>query len=106
MSTTSADITTNYNDLDAGTQTLVKTVSTINDYINEGNKIVTDLNNESTFYGPIAEYCLSTWNKIQNITIDSTAATAAAMISFWFFIARFTHSYTAATPSPHHIAKA
>ena len=62
-----------YKDLEAGSNDIVKTVNSINESINNANKIVSDIHTEPIFYGPIADYCQNTWNKIQNITINNTA---------------------------------
>ena len=61
-----------YADLEAGSNDIVNTVSSINESIDNANRIVTDINNEGTFSGPLADYCLNVWNRVQNITIDHT----------------------------------
>ena len=63
----------NYQDLQQGNNDIVKTVNSINDSINNANKIANELNSESSFSGPIADYCLNTWNNIQNITINDNS---------------------------------
>ena len=58
-----------YNEIDSGVNTISNTVSNINNSINDCNNIMKSVFDESTFSGPMADFCHGSWSNISEMTM-------------------------------------
>ena len=71
-----------YSGLDDGANTINNTVSNIKTTLNNGNSAITNILNDSTFKGPIADHCAQVWEIINAATsnnLDNFSGNASAI---------------------------
>lgn len=79
----SQDYNTVYNEMDEGVNTISNTVKNINQSINDCNNIIKGVFDDSTFSGPMADYCHGGWSDLSEMTLttNSTLNSSASVLN-------------------------